>query len=260
MGKKFEPLLWRIYARVYDSILLRFLPYRRLLDLVANNLNPAVNWKILDAGCGTGNLLARIARSRSEIQAVGIDFSPAMLSRAQVKLKENRGVTLREGDLNYPLPFAAGEFDAVVCVNVLYAVDRPGFLLREIYRVLKEGGRLLLVTPSYQPKMSRIFSEHVRELRKRNPFFWPVALAGQITALAPAVIVSLIINGYIQQQQSFHFFQDQELQSLVGDAGFTVGHVEKVYGAQCLFLTGTKDSSQEDVASIFQRERWAGLA
>ena len=240
MAGRSEKLLWQLYARVYDSILLRFWPYRRLMSLVADAVDPAPGWRILDAGCGTGNLLVHLARTRPDARVTGVDFAPAMLRRAGKKVRGLSGVTLREADLNRPLPFADGEFDAVVCVNTLYAVDKPALLLGELHRVLKRNGRFVLVNPSRRPQMRHIFIEHVRALRCGYPGLWPVLLAGQVLRTLPQLLVFVMINGYIQGQQPFHFFTGEELKKVLSRAGFGVTRAEKVYGGQCWLKVGTK--------------------
>lgn len=249
MKKKFEKFLWQLYAWVYDTVLLRLLPYRELQELVGGGLSPEADWRILDAGCGTGNMLVHVVCLRPGVEAVGIDFSVAMLRRARAKIKGDQGVIFQEVDLNHSLPFAGGEFDGVVCVNVLYAVDDPAFLLQEICRVLKKDGRLLVVTPSVQPKMSPIFKEHVRRLRGKAPFLWPIMLVGQAVWTAPLLLVFLMINLFIQRQQSFHFLQGEELCLLVNNCGFTVNSMKKVYGEQCWFLVGEKPGQGASMCS-----------
>lgn len=239
MGEREKPI-WQLYAWVYDSILLRFLPYRMLMEAVTDSLEAAPGWLVLDAGCGTGNHLARIMHTQPGVKAVGIDFSPAMLHRARAKLGKEQGVILQEANLNHLLPFPEETFDAVICVNVLYAVQEPALLLHEIHRVLKEGGRLVLVTPSFQPKMSHIFREHVNRLRETVPLLWPMVLAGQILWTTPLLLVFMIINHLIQNTQSFHFVDDKELCSLMDDCGFTITSMEKVYGKQAWFVVGKR--------------------
>lgn len=244
-----EKLLWQLYARVYDGILLRFLPYQRLLRRVTGALNPAPGWHVLDAGCGTGNLLGHLVRTQPDVRVTGVDFAPAMLRRARMKFKSLSGVTLRDADLNRPLAFADGEFDGVVCVNVLYALGEPALLLKEFNRVLNKNGILVLVNPSCQPRMRQIFQEHVSMLQSGHPALWPSLLAGQILWTLPQLLVFVAINGYIQGQRSFHFFTAEELETLISGGGFRVVRTEKVYGAQCWLMVCRKDASGMAVGS-----------
>ncbi|MEW6457964.1 MAG: methyltransferase domain-containing protein [Bacillota bacterium] len=233
-------LLWRVYSQVYDIVMASFLPYQILTERVAASLSPSPGSRILDAGCGTGHLLHCLLRWRSDLEAVGIDFSTAMLNQARAKSKDSRRITWRKVNLNYPLPFSDGEFDAIACVNVLYAVDEPLFLLQELRRVLREGGRLVLVTPIYRPKMGSIFGEHVQQLKERNPKAWPVILLGQIIRLAPSLVVFVAANRSIQKDRSFHFFKEDQLYRMLLESGFRTSPLEKVYGDQAWLAVGEK--------------------
>ncbi|MEW6540030.1 MAG: class I SAM-dependent methyltransferase [Bacillota bacterium] len=234
--------LWQLYARVYDSVILLFLPYRDLTHKVVDRLKPTPGARILDAGCGTGNLIVHLVKTRSDVEAVGIDFSEAMLRRAGKKSKQLRTVTLLEADLNEWLPFGDGEFDGITCVNVLYAVKRPSFLLNEMNRVLRTSGIIVLATPIFKTKMSLIFSEHVAGLRRSYARLWPLVLTMQIARVAPSAIPFLLINKFIQEEQAFHFFQEEELRLLAEECGFRIDSLEKAYGGQVWLLAGRKET------------------
>jgi len=242
--KKTQKTLWQLYARVYDEVMLHFLPYRQLLSEVIKALNPEETWHILDAGCGTGNFLYYLKMSFPQIWALGVDYSPAMLHRAKIKQKriplEGEKILFQEVNLNERLPFKDEEFDGVICVNVLYAVKDPVFLLQEIYRVLKKGGRLVLVTPPFQPQMGPVFAEHLSLLKGSAPFGWRRKLLGQIIRLLPFLIIFLFINSLIKKEQSFHFFKEEELSTLVENCGFKVISVRPVYGGQDWLLEAEK--------------------
>lgn len=248
-------IFWQIYALVYDQILLSLLPYRRLLDDVAKSLNPCSEAYILDAGCGTGNLLHHLIRLKPEIKAVGIDYAPAMLQRARLKCKKFRNqkqrIYLRKTDLNSTIPYNDEDFQAAACINVLYAVNRPDILLKEIHRVLKDRGRLVLVTPPFQPKMSPVFIEHVSHMKKRMPIFWPFYLTVRLVSLAPWLFIFLIFNMFIKKQESFHFLKKEELISLVESCGFKLISLKRVYGNQDWFLEAEKTNEKPENKILF---------
>lgn len=96
--------------------------------------------RILDAGCGSGPLLA-VLRDRGAV-VTGIDSSAKMLELARQRL--GAGASLRQADLRDPLPFTDGAFDDVVASLVLHYLQDWGPTLAEFRRVLRPGGRLIV--------------------------------------------------------------------------------------------------------------------
>lgn len=97
----------------------------------------------LDAGCGTGFLSFELARRGHRV--VGIDFAPAMLAEARRKAaEENASVRFEQGDAER-LPFASDSFDLVVSRHVLWTLPHPEAAIDEWIRVLRPGGRLVVV-------------------------------------------------------------------------------------------------------------------
>lgn len=100
--------------------------------------------RILDAGCGNGRY-SRFLLRHADPDAVltSFDLSPRMLERAQKRLKSDR-VSHVAADLTR-LPYADATFDAVVCGWVLEHLPDPLPGLRELARIMKPGGKLLLM-------------------------------------------------------------------------------------------------------------------
>jgi SAM-dependent methyltransferase len=102
---------------------------------------------VLDAGCGTGVFLPGLAGIvGAEGRVVGLDHSVAFLEEARKRLAGaslSERVELVEGDVHH-LPFADGTFDAVHCERVLMHVEDPALAIREMARVLRPGGRVLI--------------------------------------------------------------------------------------------------------------------
>ncbi len=95
--------------------------------------------RVLEVGCGWGELAARIADELSA-DVVAIDLSPRM-----VELARGRGVDARVGDVQ-ELTFDDGEFDCVTANWMLYHVPDLDRALGELSRVLRVGGRLVAAT------------------------------------------------------------------------------------------------------------------
>ncbi|MGQ0773769.1 MAG: class I SAM-dependent methyltransferase [Pseudonocardiales bacterium] len=97
---------------------------------------------VLEVAIGTGRNLAFYP---AEVRLTGIDFSPAMLGIARKRATElGREVDLREGDAQ-ALEFPDASFDTVVCTLALCGVPDHRAVIAEMHRVLRPGGKLLLL-------------------------------------------------------------------------------------------------------------------
>jgi len=114
--------------------------WNRILDLVLPGRSPL---DALDAGCGTGFLSFELA-SRGH-RVTGVDFAPAMIAEARRKAAErNAAIRFEEGDAEQ-LPFGAASFDLVISRHVLWTLPHPEAAIDEWMRVLRKGGRLVVV-------------------------------------------------------------------------------------------------------------------
>ncbi len=111
---------------------------RLILELAGDVAGRAV----LDLGCGDGELaLALVKRGAL---ATGIDASPAMIDAARRRaMQQGAEVALQVATAEH-LPFPAERFDIVTAITVLCFIDDPAPVLREISRVLRPGGRLVI--------------------------------------------------------------------------------------------------------------------
>jgi SAM-dependent methyltransferase len=106
--------------------------------------------RALDAPCGTGLLSKELEKRGFTVVGIDADPNPA----------RDAGVRALAGDLEGPLPFEAGGFDVVACLEGLEHVEAQAPLLREFARVLKPGGVLVLSTPNLSGRPSRISLHH----------------------------------------------------------------------------------------------------
>lgn len=122
--------------------------YRALHRLIFKALQEELpDWRnkvILDAGCGTGLILQRLGNDEKN---VGIDIAPEAISFCRRRGLNN----VRQADI-CALPFLDASFDAVICSSVLYHewISDPNAAFREIHRVLRPGGLILLNVPAYR--------------------------------------------------------------------------------------------------------------
>jgi ubiquinone/menaquinone biosynthesis C-methylase UbiE len=112
----------------------------RILELV---LPRRAALEALDAGCGTGFLSFELAARGHRV--TGVDFAPAMIAEARRKAAE-RGFSVRfeEGDAEQ-LPFLPASLDLVISRHVLWTLPHPEAAIDEWKRLLRPGGRLVIV-------------------------------------------------------------------------------------------------------------------
>ncbi len=100
---------------------------------------------LLDVGCGQGRILKLLASRAQSVVGVDIDPDARRLARAELLLAGSPNCSLRQGDM-YSLPFDDREFDTIILDDVLSDADRPTDAIEEAQRLLKDGGRLLLLS------------------------------------------------------------------------------------------------------------------
>jgi ArsR family transcriptional regulator len=111
-------------------------PWQALLGLLPPE------WVVGDLGCGTGRVLAALAPHVGRM--IGVDASDEMLSAARSRVSSLSNVDLRRGPLE-SLPIEDGSLDAAVLMLVLHHLPSPVSALSEARRVLRPGGRVLVV-------------------------------------------------------------------------------------------------------------------
>lgn len=102
---------------------------------------PKPGERILDLGAGTASSSASLARSGAQV--VAADFSPGMLAEGERRHGAMRNLSFVQADAT-ALPFGDDEFDAVTMSYALRNVNDPKQALRELFRVTKPGGRLVI--------------------------------------------------------------------------------------------------------------------
>lgn len=100
--------------------------------------------RVLDIGCGTGDMLLLVADELPEAQLTGLDFSPNMLEQARERCGDLAAISLVQGDAQ-ALPFDDEGFDGVSIAFALRNTTDYGAVLAEARRVLKPGGALVCI-------------------------------------------------------------------------------------------------------------------
>lgn len=166
--------------------------------------------ELIELGCGAGFYTIFLAANASHVMAT--DLSDEMLAVARTQLKDLQNVTVAKADCERTA-FPDGKFNSVFMANLVHVIENPSITLQEAYRILKDGGLLLIVDyTGYGMKWFEKMKMGMRVLRKfgRPP-------------------------GY------FRNLSPDELRSLVESAGFKVEEVQLMGDkSKAIFLKGRK--------------------
>ncbi len=113
---------------------------RAVIDFNVMWLKPVVQGRLLDVGCGGGEFLVFMQGLGWQVEGVDFDVEAA-------RNASSKGVHVHVGSLEAQ-KFAAGTFDAVTMSHFIEHVHHPRQLIKECWRILKPGGRLVMVTPN----------------------------------------------------------------------------------------------------------------
>lgn len=136
------PRQYDAWARIYDLFWARYV--NKTLPVLQRAANVQSGERVLDLACGTGEFERRLLMQRPGAQVVGVDLAPAMVERARAKLVGQSGVRFEQADV-HDLPFEEDGFDVAVCANTFHYFTHPDQVLREVRRVLRQNGRLLIL-------------------------------------------------------------------------------------------------------------------
>lgn len=168
--------------------------YTSLLDRLASRAEPG---RLLDVGCGTGVFLS-MARARGwDVQGVELSPFAAQQARERLRLDVVTGM-LRDGR------FPNASFDVITMLDVFEHLPDPRSELRELFRVLRPGGVLLLDTPNARALLRRMAD-------------WIYRWSGGAVRYPVAKLY---------HEFHLYYFSEHVLRRLLGEVGFRVEHVE----------------------------------
>lgn len=127
--------------------------FARRARIILENLDIKPGMRILEVGCGRGFYEAAVVKIYPGVKIVGVDLNEKYLEVARRAVKDDN-VTFLKADAT-KLPFGNGEFDRIICTEVLEHIRDDERVIREIFRVLKPRGKVLITVPN-----------------KDYPFFW----------------------------------------------------------------------------------------
>jgi SAM-dependent methyltransferase len=164
------------------------------LQLLVSASGVTASDRVLDVACGPGLVVRAFAGVAAQV--TGIDVTPAMIERARVLTDGLANVSLEIGDV-LPLPYDDEAFDRVICRYAFHHFPQPGGVLREMLRVCRHGGYVVVcdLLASQDPDKAEAFHRvemqrdpsHARALTLRalEALFVSAGLAVEIAARYP---------------------------------------------------------------------------
>jgi ubiquinone/menaquinone biosynthesis C-methylase UbiE len=254
MNDSKETIDWDAYARDYDA-LNALAPYRDMQNAVFDEVRICGGKTILDAACGTGNLIQMLAQhfnenNFSDFFILGLDRSRAMLARAEKKSFKGN-IRLICADLDHCLPFPDETFETIVCINALYALRDPRGTLSGFHKTLTRDGRLILVTPKAGYENGLMLKAHSKSTKPDA--YWHNAHASpeREQLLIKEAIDDPEVQGQmlriaawnrrIRTERTFHFYQPEEFNALLMQTGFRVIVMQHTYADQNILVVASKN-------------------
>lgn len=113
-----------------------------IVDHIAPRIAPGA--RVVDIGCGVGDLLVEVRRRQPGITVAGLDFSQRAVDGARAALPDG---SFRQFVIDQTLPYEANSFDVVLCTDVLEHLERPRTVAAELVRICRPGGLVAIVVP-----------------------------------------------------------------------------------------------------------------
>ncbi len=136
--------------------------HNRVYELVREYLPEGKGKKVCDLPCGAGAFSARLGQYDFDVTAVDLEAVEPFCYDVSHRVL---------ADANLALPFADGEFDAMVSIEGIEHLENPSFFVRECARIVKPGGLVFLSTPNVDSYRSRR-STHIHGFHK---YFRPLS-------------------------------------------------------------------------------------
>jgi len=228
---------WANYFKIYDVLNL-LIPYQELLETICDALEIKPGEKILEAGCGTGNLALKI--KERGVKVIGLDNCKEALD---IYRKKDPEAKLVLADLRETLPFPDNYFDKIVSNNTLYIIPKEKQLntVKELYRILKPGGSTVIVNPKKGAKILPIYFLHIKKsyekIGARKTF-------NNSMNLLPQTFKIIYFNFLIKKKVEngvYNFLTPLEQKELLQKAGFLkILESKFVYANQNILNIGIK--------------------
>lgn len=211
-------------SRILDQFTRQAVPFsqspsvsnQKALEFIVSSAEAGPADTVLDVACGPGLLVCAFARVVRH--ATGIDLTPAMLEQAR-KLQQEQGlsnVSWEQGDVT-KLPYPDGNFSIVSSRFVFHHLERPLVVLREMVRVCRPGGRIVVADIAPAPEKADALNA---EERLRDP--------SHVRAMPEEELRGLFAQAGLPEPKAGHYRVECELDDLLSRSFPNPGDEQKI--------------------------------
>ncbi len=217
---------WDEMARGFDEAFFKDPMYSLMLENMSEMVRGADGGRVLDLGCGTGNLISMLLEELPGARFSGVDPSPGMREVCAERFHNRPEVEIAAGDA-LDIPYPEGSFDLVVSSLALHHVppERKPDMAVEIARVLAPGGRFIHADPFCGVAGSLDDPAKVRDVVERMV---AKALFSLDHGAWEMMLGELRSIPFLLRGEGEYFITVEEWEAILGDAGFTAFAVRDV--------------------------------
>lgn len=222
---------WNKIAHSYHEVSLISKAHISKFEQVADLVLKFSAAKVLDLGCGSGILEAKLMEKGFGGQIEALDNSEEMLKIARKSLQAVKNVNIRFFDLNSSLPFEENSFDCAVAINVMFSLDSPRRFVEDVFRILKSGGHLVLVNPKPKGGTISYFREHFRG----HSLFGVIKEILVNISILPSILRVIISDKKLDrlaEKGVLRFQEFDEIKDVVETTGFEIQFADTLQGNQ----------------------------
>jgi ubiquinone/menaquinone biosynthesis C-methylase UbiE len=140
-----ESIFFDLWSATYDRPGLQQTTYRPIHDAVLARLDGLEPGRVLDLGCGTGQLTERLSAAFPDAFVVGADLSNGMLERAADRMTDEHTAAFLRADAQH-LPITDGSLDIVTCTESFHWYADQAAAAAELARLVRPGGRVVIAS------------------------------------------------------------------------------------------------------------------
>lgn len=232
--------LWNRYAKSYHVISSVSKAHLDKYDLIISIMKKYNSGTILDAGCGSCIWEKRILEEGFRGKIYCIDSSKKMLEIASKNLENYKNIKIESHNLNEPLNYRSNFFDCVLAINVFFWLKNKDLFLKEVARVIKSKGTLVIVNPKPEGDLSSFCKTHFSGKKPRVIIKETFYNLNKVNHLRKIVVMQKKIDRAHRKSTEGLYHDLMDLKKLLKDNGFNVKINKEIQSKQNWIIVAEK--------------------